>query len=105
MKKTPTPIKTPLPSTEKSNTTNKVGSENNPLSALLIASLNMSWQLAIVVLVPILGGFTLDKKLNAQPYITIVGFIIAIIGTVMVIRHQLQLFGPPPRVNNKEHRS
>lgn len=60
------------------------------------AAANMSWQLSIVVLVPIVGGFELDKKFNTLPALTIVGFIIAMAGMAAVVWRQLQLFSPPP---------
>ena len=55
----------------------------------------MSWQLAIVVLVPIIGGFELDQKLNTLPALTIVGFVVAMVGMGAVVWRQLQIFAPP----------
>lgn len=65
------------------------------------AVLNMSWQLAIVVLVPLIGGFELDKKLNTLPVLTIVGFFIAMCGMAMVVWRQLQIFTPPESKEDK----
>ncbi len=45
-----------------------------------MAAMNMSWQLAVVVLVPIIGGFELDQKLDTLPALTIAGFFIAMAG-------------------------
>lgn len=59
------------------------------------AAANMSWQLAIVVLVPVIGGFKLDQHLHSAPLWTITGFGLAIIGMGMVVWRQLQLFSPP----------
>lgn len=61
----------------------------------------MSWQLAIVVLVPIIGGFELDKKLDIVPVLTIAGFFVAMAGMGLVVWHQLQIFTPPPSVPHK----
>lgn len=82
-----------------------LGSGNNPLASLLSASLNMSWQLAIVVLVPILGGYELDKKLHTLPFLTIVGFVLAMAGMGFVVWRQLQLVAPLPQTRHKAHRS
>jgi F0F1-type ATP synthase assembly protein I len=60
----------------------------------LAAAANMSWQLAIVVLVPIIGGFELDKKLDTVPALTIVGFFLAMAGMAGVVWRQLQLYSP-----------
>jgi hypothetical protein len=63
----------------------------------------MSWQLAIVVLVPIIGGFELDKSLDTLPALTIAGFFVAMVGMALVVWRQLQRFAPPPP--NKEQHS
>jgi hypothetical protein len=59
-----------------------------------IAATNMSWQLAVVVLVPIIGGFELDQKLDTLPALTIAGFFVAMAGMGVVVWRQLQMFGP-----------
>jgi len=85
MKKTKAPETTPSPA-------NPGGTD--PRNQFLVAAMNMSWQLAIVVLVPIIGGFELDKKLDTVPALTIVGFIVAMLGMALVVWRQLQLFTP-----------
>jgi hypothetical protein len=51
----------------------------------------------VVVLVPIIGGFQLDQKLDTLPALTIAGFFIAMGGMGVVVWRQLQLFGPDAR--------
>lgn len=53
---------------------------------LMIAALDMSWRLAIVVLVPIVGGFELDKHLGVGPALTVIGFLIAMIGVYIIMK-------------------
>lgn len=62
----------------------------------MTAVMGMSWQLAVVVLVPIVGGFELDKAFATSPLLVIVGFIIAMAGFTLIVRRQLQIFTPPP---------
>jgi F0F1-type ATP synthase assembly protein I len=62
----------------------------------LSAVTDMSWQLAIVVLVPVIGGYELDQAINTFPAFLIIGLIIAMFGTAAVLRRQLQKFGPMP---------
>ena len=52
----------------------------------VLAVLDMSWQLAIVVLIPLIGGFELDKHLHTAPVLSIVGFLLAMVGTYAVIK-------------------
>ncbi|MFA5004051.1 MAG: AtpZ/AtpI family protein [Candidatus Saccharimonadales bacterium] len=63
-------------------------------SNFLIAVTNMSWQLAIVVLIPFVGGFKLDEHLHSSPLWTIVGSVLAIAGMVLVVWRQLQIVTP-----------
>ena len=60
-----------------------------------VAAANMSWQLAIVVLVPILVGSRLDAHFHTSPVWTLVGFVLAMIGTGLVVGYQLKKLAPP----------
>jgi len=59
------------------------------------AALTMSWQLAVVVIVPLLIGSWLDSRFKTAPVYTFVGFIVAIVGSAFVVRAQLQKVTPP----------
>ncbi len=83
------------PITESSKPTGEVGRSDNYRKDFFVAAMNMSWQLAVVVLVPIIGGFELDKKLDTLPALTIIGFLVAMAGMAAVVWRQLQLFSPP----------
>jgi F0F1-type ATP synthase assembly protein I len=61
----------------------------------MAAVLDMSWQLAVVVLVPIVGGFELDKAFTTSPLLFIIGFIVAMTGFTLIVRRQMQIFTPP----------
>jgi F0F1-type ATP synthase assembly protein I len=59
-------------------------------SIFLNMALNMTWQLAIVFLVPIVGGFELDKHLKTTPWLTITGAVVAMLGTLLILRQTLK---------------
>jgi F0F1-type ATP synthase assembly protein I len=61
-----------------------------PTAVFITMALDMSWRLAIVVLLPIIGGYKLDEHYKHTPLLTILGFIVAIIGIVLVLRSTLQ---------------
>lgn len=63
----------------------------NQTSVFISSALDMSWRLAIVVLVPIIGGYELDKRLDMTPLLTIVGFILAMIGMALVCWRTLRV--------------
>lgn len=93
MKQTTAP-QTPSPTSSAAKSAAKTDGSANYRKDFLVAAANMSWQLAIVVLVPIIGGFELDKKLDTFPALTIVGFVIAMCGMALVVWRQMQLFSP-----------
>lgn len=72
-------------------------SSRSPLAEFVMASLNMSWQLAVVVLVPLIGGYEIDKHCSTFPVFLILGILVAMGGSAAVVHHQLVQFGPPPK--------
>lgn len=86
----------------------KAGDKTNNPSAIFVGmALDMSWRLAIVVLVPIIGGFELDQRLKTSPLLTITGFVLAIAGMAIVLWQMLQTVNqmPVPSAPNKEKHS
>lgn len=66
------------------------------------AAIGMSWQLAVVVLVPIFGGYKLDEKVNTSPLWTLVGLALAMVGMILVVRRALIEFNAITKVEPKE---
>lgn len=90
MTETTTP-QTPSPKpTVSGNSQVTVGKPENPQSVFVGMALDMSWRLAAVVLVPIIGGYELDSHLGATPFITVLGFLVAICGVVIVMRQTVR---------------
>jgi uncharacterized membrane protein YjfL (UPF0719 family) len=58
-------------------------------STFFAAALSMGWQLAVVVVVPIVGGYYLDQHLDESATWEVVGFVVALLGFVVVVRRQL----------------
>lgn len=47
--------------------------------------LNMTWQLAITVIVPIVAGFKLDEHFGSSPWLTLLGLLVAAAASVVVV--------------------
>lgn len=62
-------------------------------NAFVGIALGMSWQLAVIVLVPILGGYKLDGSFNSAPWLTLIGLLLSIVGSILVVRRSLAQFG------------
>lgn len=93
--KTPGPTsKTPSPSPGVSQQPTVSQSGSSPRGQFITAVMGMSWQLAVVVLVPILGGYFLDQQFATTPLLTMLGFIIAMTGFGLIVWRQLQRFTP-----------
>jgi F0F1-type ATP synthase assembly protein I len=95
MTRTKAPKKTLSPRDDNKSSV-KVGNQ----SAVFISlALDMSWRLAFAVLVPIIGGFELDKQLKTTPLLTIMGFVIAMLGMALVLWRTLQVANQAAGVN------
>ncbi len=82
--------KTHLASTARSaEKSGRPGEDTSPQWSFLSSALSMSWQLATIVLLPVLGGFALDGQLDSSPLWTVVGFVIALGGTFGLFRRLL----------------
>lgn len=66
--------------------------EANPQSIVVGLTLSMGWQLALVVLIPVVGGHILDNRLHphATPVLTLAGLLLAICGMIIVVRRTLK---------------
>jgi F0F1-type ATP synthase assembly protein I len=54
-------------------------------SLFMSLGLDMTWQLALVVIVPIVGGYALDNHYHTTPWLLVGGFVIAAIGVFGVL--------------------
>lgn len=77
----------------------KVDKPVTPTSIFIGMGLDMSWRLALGVLVPIVGGVYIDKWLKTSPLFLIIGFVVAIVGTVLIIRRTVNLANTHPVFN------
>ena len=87
MSDSPTPKPTPTPA--KGEVKQKPDSAVQR-SIFFGAVLDMSWQMAIVVLVPLIGGYELDSHLHIFPVLTITGFVLAMLGTFVIMKRMLK---------------
>ena len=71
-------------------TSPRVETTTSQTSVFISLALDMSWRLAIVVLVPIIGGFKLDEAIDSMPAFTILGFVLAMGGMALVFWYTLQ---------------
>lgn len=49
------------------------------------ATLNMSWQLALMVVIPVVAGVKLDQKFDTTPSLTLAGFFLAAFAACFVV--------------------
>jgi len=64
----------------------------NPSGIVVGLTLSMGWQLALTVLIPVVGGHLLDDHLHPKgtPIYTLIGLLLAIAGMIVVVRRTLQ---------------
>ncbi len=86
--KSPDMTRSPISREIKHNQVDKSKSQ----SAIFISlALDMTWRLAFVVLIPIVGGYELDKKLNSAPGFLILGLVISTAGVILVLKRTLKV--------------
>lgn len=51
---------------------------------------SMGWQLAVVVLLPLIGGNIIDKQAGTLPWFTLLGLFIAMAGMIVVVSRSLK---------------
>jgi hypothetical protein len=103
MKQTKAPATTPSPKQGVLKTQSK-GGDSKALTLFIGAVFDLSWQMAIVVLVPIIGGYELDKSLHTTPALTIIGFILTMVGTYVVIKKTLVEYSGRTIIEPKGHK-
>jgi F0F1-type ATP synthase assembly protein I len=62
----------------------------NPSAVFVDMAMGMSWRLAFVVILPIVAGFKVDAHFDTSPLGTITGFLLALVGMVLVLRRMLK---------------
>lgn len=68
----------------------KSSSRTEPQQFLVGSVVSMGWQLAIVVLLPLIGGNILDKQAGTLPWFTLLGLFIAMAGMIVVVSRALK---------------
>ena len=97
-------------STERANTTStddQIKEPTNQRGVFVSMALTMSWQLALVVLVPILAGVKLDKVFGTGETLTFVGLGVAVLGSVAIMWRTLQVANrlPVPKLTDEQKRA
>ena len=71
------------------------------------AALTMSWQLVVVVLVPIIGGAELDKAIGSTFVFLFIGLGLALLGMIFVLRHAMRAANrvPMPKLTAAQKRA
>lgn len=101
MKKSKGPQATPSPKVSGANNDFVDIDLKSPTAVFFLAVLDMTWQMALVVLIPIIGGFELDKHFNLTPLLTIIGFVLAMTGTYFVIKRSLAAYNDKTIIKQK----
>lgn len=70
-------------------------------------ALNMSWQLAAVVLLPVIGGTYLDRTADTSPVFLIIGLSVAVVDSIAVIWRTMQVANrlPVPKLTDAQRRA
>jgi hypothetical protein len=73
-----------------------LNSSKGSVSNFIGMALNMSWQLAIVFLVPVIGGVQLDKRFGTKYLFTFIGLGLATVGSGLIMWRTLKVADSMP---------
>lgn len=78
----------------------------SPAGQFVTLALDMTWRLAVVVLLPILGGVWIDHRFATSPVGIIVGFALAMVSTAVVLWQAMQTANslPVPKLTAAQKR-
>jgi F0F1-type ATP synthase assembly protein I len=62
----------------------------NPSGVVIGIAISMAWQLAVVVIAPVIAGSLLDNKFESAPKCTLIGLAIATLGMIVVVRQAMR---------------
>ncbi len=65
-------------------------------------ALGMSWQLLVVIVLPLVGGHVLDGRTHMSPVWTVVGMVVSLVGTIVVVRQAMQQLNDVMELGTKE---
>lgn len=84
-----------------------VKESSNQRTVFVNMALTMSWQLALVVLVPIFAGAKLDKRTGSGNTYTFIGLGVALVGSIAVMWRAMQTANslPVPKLTNAQKRA
>jgi F0F1-type ATP synthase assembly protein I len=70
-------------------------------------AVTMGWQLAVAVLVPVIGGVELDKVFDTAPALLIAGLVIALLASIAVMWRTMQVANrlPVPKLTDSQRRA
>lgn len=68
----------------------KSSTRTEPQQFLVGSVVSMGWQLAVVVLLPLIGGNIVDKQAGTLPWFTLLGLFVAMAGMIVVVSRALK---------------
>lgn len=76
-------------------------------SQFVSLALTMGWQLAVVVLVPVIGGVELDKVFGTSPVLLLIGLAVALLASTVVMWRMMQTANhlPVPKLTEAQRRA
>lgn len=92
--------RTPTITSDGTHTPSEPNNASTQTSAAI--ALGMSWQLLVVIVLPVLGGRYLDSHFHTYPLCMSIGMVLGVIGTILVIRRTVQQLNEIMNSDTKE---
>lgn len=76
----------------------------NAKRLFVVSTLNMGWQLAGTVIIPVFIGVKLDQRFNSRPSYTLAALVLAIFGAVLVVKNNINAVNKELSQTNREEK-
>ncbi|MEO6761465.1 MAG: AtpZ/AtpI family protein [Candidatus Saccharimonadales bacterium] len=107
MVKTATAPRTTTPVTKGGDAKSTIDESVRQRNLFLTMAIDMSWRLAVSVLIPVIGGHYLDEHFNKTPLLTLLGMVVALALSAAVIWRALKMANslPVPQLTKAQRRA
>lgn len=107
MRQTKQPVSRPTAKTVSAKTSIDSTKTASARQNFVAMAVSMAWQLAVVVLVPVIGGAELDKAFKTSYVYTLVGLAVAVVGSGLVMWRTVQAANrlPVPKLTAAQKRA
>lgn len=76
----------------------------NAKRLFVVSTINMGWQLAGMVIIPVFIGVKLDQRYDSSPSYTLAALVLAVFGSIIVVKNNINAVNKELAQTNREEK-